>query len=46
VDVRTLRRQRGEIDLIRHHLLSLGDRVPSQLYRELAELADRFAAPR
>ena len=37
---------REEIDLIRHHLLSLGDRVPSTLYRELAELADRFAAPR
>ena len=28
---------------MRHYLISLGDRVPEALYKELAILADRFA---
>lgn len=32
-----------EIDLIRHHLIGLGERVPDALFKELALLADRFA---
>ncbi len=35
---------RKEVDLIRHYLLGLGDRIPDALFKELAGLADRFSA--